>query len=500
MENLWIDGTGSPKGEAGCAVGVRFLSQAALRPFQRRFVRAATARGVDTACLSLPRGNGKSTLAGYLVTRILTPGDKLFREGTESVLCAANLVQARIVFRFARAALEAGGGYRFRDSANQIGITHLATGTAIRLIGSNGKGAMGLVGCPWVIADEPGAWETVGGQLMQDAIEFAKGKPFSPLRSLYIGTIAPSTSGWWADMIADGSHGTTVVHALQGDPERWDDWNEIRRCNPLTMVSADFRRKLLQERDAARRDSRKKAAFLSYRLNIPTADAATVLLTVDDWARVTARPVPERDGRPIVGIDLGHSRAWSAGVAVWPSGRVEALAIAPGIPDLRSQEKRDRVPRNTYAKLVESGALTVAEGLRVPGPARLYAALTAAWGRPERVICDRFKLPELRDVIKGAVPIIDRRARWSESTFDIGALRKLAADGPLSTVPGSRTLLTASLAAARVKNEEGNVRLVKRDTNNTGRDDVAAALVLAAGSLKRDLDRPRRKMRFGLAG
>ena len=161
---------------------IGFLSQDELRPFQRRFLRAATAPGIDAAALSLPRGNGKSALAGYILTRILTPDDGLFRPGTESVVCAANLVQARIVFRFARSALEPLGGYRFRDSANQIGIIHPATNTAVRLIGSNGKGAMGLVGCPWVIADEPGAWETVGGELMRDAIETAKGKPESPLR------------------------------------------------------------------------------------------------------------------------------------------------------------------------------------------------------------------------------------------------------------------------------------------------------------------------------
>lgn len=70
--------------------------------------------------------------------------------------------------------------------------------------------------------------------------------------------------GWWPDLVADGSFGTTVAHALCGGLERWDDWREIRQCNPLTMISADFRRKLLQERDAAWRDSRKKAAFLSY--------------------------------------------------------------------------------------------------------------------------------------------------------------------------------------------------------------------------------------------
>ena len=76
-----------------------------------------------------------------------------------------------------------------------------------------------------------------------------------------------------------------------------------------------------------------------------------MLLTVDDWERVTARPVPERESRPIVGVDLGGGRAWSAAVAVWRSGRVEAIAVAPGIPDLEAQEKRDRVPWGTYRKL-----------------------------------------------------------------------------------------------------------------------------------------------------
>ena len=61
-----------------------------LRPFQQRFVRAATGPGVHLAALSLPRGNGKSWLAARIVERVLTPGDPLFRAGTESVLCAAS--------------------------------------------------------------------------------------------------------------------------------------------------------------------------------------------------------------------------------------------------------------------------------------------------------------------------------------------------------------------------------------------------------------------------
>ena len=455
-----------------------------LRPFQRRFLRAALKPDIDTAALSLPRGNGKSALAGHILTRVMDPDDALFRPGTESVLCAASIEQARIVFRFARADLEERGGYRFLDSHTRIGITHRDTNTRLRVIGSNGKTAMGLVGCPWAICDEPGAWEVNGGQLLNDAIETAKGKPGSPLKALYIGTLAPAKGGWWHDLIEDGSHGSTYAQALIGERGRWDDWREIRRCNPLTAISPEFRRKLLEERDAARKDSRLKARFLSYRLNLPTADESTVLLTVEDWGRVLARDVPPRDGAPIVGVDLGHGRAWSAAVALWHNGRMEALAIAPGIPSIEDQERRDRVPKGIYAKLVANGALQVADGLRVP-PVKALVDAIRPWA-PRFIICDRFDLGRLRDAARG-IRIVDRVTRWSEATEDIVALRRMAADGPLAVSTSATLLVEASLAVALVKNDDqGSTRIVKRDpANNTGRDDVAVCLALAAGAVSR---------------
>ena len=467
-----------------------------LRPFQNRFIRAATAPGIDTAIWSAPRGNGKSWLAGHLASRIMDPSDPLFRSDTESVLCAASIEQARIVFRFARSELEPRGGYRFLDSHTRIGIVHRETNTRLRVIGSNGRTAMGLVGCPWVIADEPGAWETIGGQLVHDAIETAKGKPGSPLRVVYIGTLAPAVGGWWHDLVADGSRASTYVQALQGDPDKWDQWPEIRRCNPLTAISADFRRKLLEERDAARRDSRLKARFLSYRLNVPTGDESTMLLTVDDWERMAGRLVPDREGRPLVGVDLGGGRAWSAAVAVWRNGRVEALACAPGIPGLDEQERRDRVPKGTYRALAARGGLRVAEGLRVQPPSELWRAVRDAWGAPGSVICDRFRLGELLDCVNGTL-VVPRVSRWSEAAFDIRSLRKLAADGPFTVAESSRPLLAASLSVALVKNDDqGSMRLSKNGSNNTARDDVAAALVLVAGAYARAMEKPRLRWQY----
>ena len=298
-----------------------------LRTFQKQFIRWSLAPGIDVAALSIPRGNGKSWLAAHLLRRCLTPGDSLHVPGAEYLLCAASIEQARLCYRFIRAELEETGEYRFIDSATRIGITHKRSNTRLRVLSSNGKTAMGIVNCPLLVADEPGSWETTGGTLMFDAIVTALGKPNSPMRAVFIGTLAPAMSGWWHDLIADGTTSTTYVQALQGKVEAWDTWAEIRRCNPLTAISGDFRKRLLVERDAARLDSRLKARFLSFRLNRPSGDESEVLLTVADWERVKAREVPEREGRPIVGVDLGGGRAWSAAVA--GGGATEGLKRGP---------------------------------------------------------------------------------------------------------------------------------------------------------------------------
>ena len=437
-----------------------------------------------------------------MVARILDPTDSLFSRGTESVLCASNVEQARIVFRFARETLEPTSEYRFLDSVSRIGITHRSTNTRLRVISSSGKSAMGLVGCPWAVCDEPGSWEVNGGALMWDALTTARGKPGSPLRILAIGTLAPALAGWWHDLIADGSGGSTFVQSLRGDPDKWDSWPEIRRCNPLVSAFADSRKVLMEERAQARRDSRLKARFLSYRLNVPTADEADMLLTVADFTAACQRDVPAPAGKPIVGIDLGGGRAWSAAVALWSSGRCEAIAVAPGVPGIDAQEKRDRVPKGTYRRLVDAGLLRIADGLRVPPVPMLIDAVREAWGAPDHLIADRFRLAELLDHARG-IQVVPRVTRWSEASEDIRSLRKLFMDGPVVPAKASRPLLIASLSAALVRNDDqGSTRLVKADpNNNTGRDDVAAALTLAAGSLGRYLAKPRgRGAYLGLVG
>ena len=117
------------------------------------------------------------------------------------------------------------------------------------------------------------------------------------------------------------------------------------------------------------------------------------------------------------------------------------------------------------------------------------------------MICDRFRLGELQYCVNGA-PVVPRVSRWSEAAFDIRSLCKLAADGPLTVAKPSQLLLAASLSVALVKNDDqGNVRLSKKGSNNTARDDVPAGLALVAGAYARTMEKTRLRWQYrGMAG
>ena len=468
-------------------------------PFQRRFLRRALSPGVAIAALSVPRGEGKSMLSAELLSEAL-PGGRLYLPGGESILLAGSMNQARAVFRFLRARYSCPEhterkctkcGLRWTDSHQRISVVDWRTETRITVRGKSGKLAMGLVNCPIIVGDEPASWDVIGGQEMIDALITAAGKTRQLL--CLVGTLAPGAAGgWWRDLIAAGSSPGVYVQSLAGDPEKWASWREIMRVNPVAKVNPILHKALKRERDAAKRDDRAKARFLSFRLNVPTAETSTVLITVDEWQRVISRPVPERKGRPCCGIDLGGNRAWSAATAIYANGRTEAVAVAPGTPSIADQEKRDRVPRRTYQRLAESGVLTTDGDRRVPRVSALVDRVMK-W-RPASITCDRFRLSELQDAVRGRCPVYPRVARWSDASADIRDTRRIALDGPLSVAREARDLLAASLAAAKVESDtSGNQRLVKRSTNNEGRDDVAVALSLAAGAHSR-----RRQPRAGV--
>ena len=150
-------------------------------------------------------------------------------------------------------------------------------------------------------------------------------------------------------------------------------------------VSAEFRRTLLEEREKARRDPRLKARFCSYRLNVPSQDESSTLLTVSDWEMVLKRAVPAAAGRPIVGIDLAQGRAWNAAVSLFRSGPLRSRRGRAGDPFAGiAGENVIVLPPNTYVRLREQGTLHVADGRRVPKVKQLIDLVRQKWGKPDR--------------------------------------------------------------------------------------------------------------------
>ena len=472
-------------------------------PFHAEWIRRTFAPGVEISALSVPRGSAKTWIAGQLGALALTPGSPLWRPGIETLAVSASLEQSRVLLSFVRDALaDEYDRYRWLDSGQRLAVTHKATGTKLRVLSSNAKRAMGLSQFGLIMADEPGAWEVRGGELMYHALRQSLGK-LPEQRLVLIGTRAPADDGtWWPALLDAGSGPGTHITALSApDGEPWDAFATVRAVNPLLNVNASLRRTVLRERDEARRNPTLRRAYEAYRLNRQVGVHEDILVEVETWRRVERRKVPPRLGRPIVGIDLGASRSWSAAWCLWPNGRGECYALCPGVPDLDQRERDDAVPAGLYRRLYADGVLLVDEGRRMSRPEVLIDRLTAIGIRPAAMYADRFLEGALADVVRGRWPVVFRQTRWSQATTDIAAFRRLAGDGPLSVAPECRALARVAMGAASVlSDEQGSARIRKRK-HGRSRDDVAIAAVLAAGAHVRAGNRPARRWRSGgLAG
>ncbi len=343
----------------------RDISPDKLLPFHERWLRGTFRPGIDTSALSLPRGNAKSAVTGRLVALSMVPDSALWRPGLETVVVAASLKQARILWRFAKACLP-GDDYRWVDSSQELKVTHKPTGQVAYAISSSGRGAMGLSQFGTIYFDEPAALDPRNGALLFDAVRQSLGK-VDGQRLVMIGTRAPADPGtWWPNLLDSGSGDGTHVTMLSAPPEEpWDSWQTIRRVNPVANVHAPLRRTILRERDEARKKPTLRRSFEAYRLNRSVLAYEDVLIEAEDWLRVESREVLPREGACVVGIDLGGERSWSAAWCLWENGRSECYAVCPGLPSLEERERQDAMPAGLYRQLAADGVLIVDEGRRV---------------------------------------------------------------------------------------------------------------------------------------
>ena len=452
-----------------------------LLPYQRQFLAAVTRRDnrPELAAVSVGRGNGKTFLAGVLLAKALKPSDDpLYVEGAESVLVSASRPMAELTLEAARLVLGDDPEFRWRRD----GVEHVKTRTRCRVLSSDGRRAFGLgAALNLAVLDEPGSFAPTSGERLWRALLGSLGKN-SSARILACGTIAPAAVGsWWQTFIEAGSGPGKHVQLIQGNEKTWRNWDAVLAANPVCAISKSMVRTLKREHDEALQNDRAASAFLRYRMNInaPEVTHAQPLVTSSEWDRVTSRPVPPCEGSPVIGIDLGGTRSWSAGSAVWPSGRIESWAVAPGLPSLSEQEAADQVAPNTYVSLVRSGGLSVDEGRAVPDVERLLSRIWS-WS-PLCIVSDPYRSAELAQAVGGRVRIIERARSGGEATSNIQALRSMLLDTASGVTESSRDLLGAAFQQTNlVIDNSGLTKVVKLDQRRS-RDDSAMALLLAAG-------------------
>ena len=267
----------------------------------------------------------------------------------------------------------------------------------------------------------------------------------------------------------------------------------------------DLEAAIRTEAAQARRDPSLLAALGALRLNLGTEDAEVqTLLGTILWREIEGEAA--RDGPCVWGVDLGTSAAQSAVAAYWPeTGRLECLAAFPAEPSLADRGLRDGVGR-LYAECARRGELLTL-GQRSSDILALLQAALGRFGRPSRIVADRWREAELRDALhRAGIPLASFEVRgmgFKDGAEDVRGFRKGCADGRVTPLP--TLLLRSAMSEARtVSDPAGNMKLSKGSQGGRrvrARDDAAAAAILAVAAGVRQPTEPLRRWRYrGMAG
>ena len=450
-------------------------------PWQSRFVRGALGPGVQSAALSVGRGNGKTTLLAGIACATLD-GPLAMARG-ETVIVASSFEQARISFEhilaFMGDKLRDKRRWKVWDTCQQARIEDRVTGSRVRCIGSDPRRAHGLAPV-LVLADEPAQWPPTTAEAMVAALRTAAGKqPQS--RFVALGTRPADSQHWFGKMLNGGGDYAQCHAARPDDPKfRKQTW---RRANPSLDHMPDLLAAIKREAEHARRDPSLLASFEALRLNLGTSDVeVSALLAASTWMGIEGEAA--RAGACCWGIDLGTNAAQSAVAAFWPeTGRLEVLAAFPSEPTFAERGLRDGVGR-LYDECARRGELISCGGAAVDVAALLREALQR-FGRPAALASDRWRAAELCDALKSAaIPMAALSLRgqgYKDGAEDVRAFRRAIAEGRVT--PVKSLLLTAAMGEARVLTDPaGNSKLAKGSEGGRrmrAKDDAAAAAILA---------------------
>ena len=435
----------------------------------------------------------------------IRPDGALHRDGFEVILIASSFQQSRIGFESILTSLELMGElhqYRVRDQQNLADIQHRQTGARLRVVGSDNKRAHG-----WrvnlVLADEPSMWGP-SGELLFAAVKTALGKR-SGSRVLLVGTRPASDSHFFSRLLAEVDQAVySQVHAANpnASPYAVKTWRQANPGLDFGLPDIDV---LRAESRLAKHDPAELQSFRALRLNQGTSEVEVKhLISAEAWAEVETDTLPPAVGPCAWGIDLGGTAAFSAIACYWPeSGRLQGFVACGSSPSLPERAKADNVP-GVYERMLREDELVMLGHRIVPADVLLKEALRR-YGRPDALAADRWRSGELEDGAKAAglnLPEPSWRGQgWYHGSVDVRLFRASVLEGKVAA-PVSLAIRSSLSEARTVSDAANNVKLAKLGEGgkrSRGRDDLAAAIILAiAEGTRRQAaaSRPRGSFRY----
>jgi len=340
-------------------------------------------RRFRNAFVELPRGNGKSTVAGGLLVLFAF---FLGEGGAEAYSVATKKDQARICFQAARQMLLRSSALKKHVTIGKYNVHSLATESKMEALGADADTLDGLR--PFIcVVDEV---HKLPSASLIEVMESGMGTRLDPLL-FEITTAGDDDQSVYGQhhllstRVLDGTVPLPEWFAFMASADRDDDWTieaTWRKANPNYGVSVkpEF---LSKECRKALANPSEQAKFRRLYLGQKVASVDSYF-SVNDWR--ACPPLPDeatlRRSPCWIGLDLSSSIDVTAAPIVWKLPN-EEIAIQPHFwlpaDNLEERAHRDRVPYRLWA---DQGHVTLTEGNVIDRVQvrKDVAAMAKAWG------------------------------------------------------------------------------------------------------------------------
>jgi phage terminase large subunit-like protein len=352
-----------------------------LHPFQEAIVRRIYGptrpdggRLVRTACIWIPRGNAKTTLAAGLGLAHFMGPEK--EDGGQVIAAAADRENAGIAFNCAHQFVLQDDelAARVKAAESRKTMKHPKSASVFKAISSEAYSKHGM-NCSFFLADEIHAWPTVDGRKLFGVVTDSMVKRSAPL-TVIISTAGEGTGGLAADRwlysqqvargeIEDPSFAPIIFAA---DPNAdWQDEAAWRAANPAIDAGFCSIYELRTKAKQIQHFPGEVADFKRFHLNIWQEGAGEPWIGLDLYDAAEAMtPLEDLHGRRCwVGIDLSNVSDLSAVVAVFPDGEGEARrydVLAKFFLPAENLKRKADQDRANYLAWEQAGILQLTPG------------------------------------------------------------------------------------------------------------------------------------------